>query len=211
MNQLLTRIGCALLLLLLLPLLLVLALLVWCTMGRREVLFRQARPGLDGLPFTLYKFRTMTDEHDDSGNLLPDEQRMTWSGRLLRSTSLDELPQLYNIVKGDMNIVGPRPLLVRYLPYYTEREQKRHSVRPGLTGWAQVNGRTNLQWDEKLALDVWYVENRTFLLDLEILVKSCWLVIRRKGVAPGPEGPQLDLDMERRERPANQHPPDPEP
>lgn len=204
MIQLLTRIACGLLLLMLTPLLLVLALLVRCGMGKGDVLFRQVRPGLHGLPFTLYKFRTMSDACDSSGNLLPDGQRLNLFGRLLRSTSLDELPQLYNVANGDMNIVGPRPLLMRYLPYYTEREQMRHSVKPGITGWAQINGRTNLTWDEKLALDVWYVEHRSLLLDLEIIVKTFWKVIRRKGVTPGPGGSQLDLDMERQARSTDQ-------
>lgn len=168
------------------------------------VLYRQTRPGLHSRPFTLYKFRTMTNEQDYAGNLLPDGQRLTRFGRFLRSTSLDELPQLYNVLKGEMSIVGPRPLYMKYLSYYTEHEKKRHAVRPGITGWAQIHGRNHLPWDERLALDVWYAENHTLLLDLEILAKTFWQVIRKEGVAPDSDEVEPDMDQERRERHAEQ-------
>ena len=169
------------------------------------VFFRQTRPGLQGRPFTLYKFRTMTDERDDAGNLLPDGQRLTKLGRFLRSTSLDELPQLFNVLKGEMSIVGPRPLYMKYLSYYTEHEKKRHAVRPGITGWAQIHGRNHLPWDERLALDVWYAENRTFRLDLEILVKTFWQVIRKEGVAPNTDEVEPDMDQERQKKLTDLH------
>lgn len=180
------------------PLLIVIAALVRLKMGS-PVLFRQTRPGLHGRPFTLYKFRTMTDARDTAGNLLPDGQRLTKTGRFLRSTSLDELPQLFNVLKGEMSIVGPRPLYVKYLSYYTEREKKRHAVRPGITGWAQIHGRNFLPWNDRLALDVWYAENRTLLLDLGILAKTFWQVIHKEGVSPDPDEAEKDLDEERRE------------
>lgn len=202
MKRLLDGTGSALLLLLLTPVLTVVALLVRHDLGK-GVLFCQTRPGLHGRPFTLYKFRTMTDARDDAGNLLPDGQRLTKLGRFLRSTSLDELPQLFNVLKGEMSIVGPRPLYVKYLSYYTEREKKRHAVRPGITGWAQIHGRNFLPWNDRLALDVWYAENHTFLLDLEILTKTFWQVIHKEGVSPDPDEAEKDLDEERRERFAN--------
>ena len=191
--------GSFLLLLILAPILVILALVVRCNLGA-GVIFRQTRPGLQGRPFTLYKFRTMTYERDDVGNLLPDGQRLTKLGRFLRSTSLDELPQLFNVLNGEMSIVGPRPLFMKYLSYYTEQERKRHSVRPGITGWAQIHGRNFLPWDERLALDVWYAENRTLLLDIKILVKTFWQVIQKEGVAPDPDEAEKDLDEERRKR-----------
>ncbi|WP_227394774.1 sugar transferase [Jeotgalibacillus aurantiacus] len=137
--------------------------------------FIQERAGLHGTPFMLYKFRTMTSEKDDEGNLLPDEERMTRFGHMLRSLSLDELPQLINIIKGDMSLIGPRPLLSEYLPFYTKEQMKRHQVRPGMTGWAQVNGRNQLSWEQKFELDVWYVKHRNLLIDLKII----WLTVLR--------------------------------
>src|SRR5258706_14296519 len=150
------------------PIFIVLALAVLVSSGP-PVLFIQARPGLHGKLFRLYKFRTMTDDRDSQGNLLPDEKRLTDVGRWLRNTSLDELPQLINVLKGDMTFVGPRPLLVEYLPLYSSEQARRHEVKPGITGWAQVNGRNALSWEEKFILDVWYVEHQSFWLDLKIL------------------------------------------
>lgn len=184
------------------PVLILLAVLVRIKLGA-PVLFQQTRPGLHAQPFTLYKFRTMTNDRDDAGNLLPDGLRLTSLGRFLRSTSLDELPQLFNGLKGEMSIVGPRPLYMKYLPYYTEQEKKRHAVRPGITGWAQIHGRNFLPWDERLALDVWYAENRTLLLDLKILTKTFWQVIHKEGVAPDTDQAEMDLDEERRNRISN--------
>ena len=163
------------------PLLAVLAVLVRRRLGR-PVLFRQQRPGLHGRPFTLVKFRTMTDGRDQEGQLLPDADRLPPFGRFLRSTSLDELPELYNVLRGDMSLVGPRPLLTAYLDRYSPRQARRHEVRPGITGWAQVNGRNARSWQERLEMDVWYVENRTFRLDLRILVRTVVAVLRRDGV-----------------------------
>lgn len=167
--------------LLLLPLLLFIALLVRLLLGS-PVLYRQARPGLFESPFDLYKFRTMTDAVDAEGRLLPDEQRLTSFGRLLRNTSLDELPEFFNILNGEMSLVGPRPLLMEYLPRYTQEQARRHHVPPGLTGWAQVNGRNDLSWNEKFELDVWYVDNVSFWTDLRILWQTIWVVLDRRGV-----------------------------
>ncbi|OXS99391.1 sugar transferase [Notoacmeibacter marinus] len=164
----------------------VLALMVAFRLGR-PVLFRQERPGMNGRIFEMVKFRTMTDERDVDGRLLPDAQRLTPFGRWLRSTSLDELPELWNVLKGDMSLVGPRPLLVQYLPLYSERQSKRHAVRPGLTGWAQINGRNALSWPEKFEMDVWYVENRTCWLDLKILFRTVLTVMGRSGVSAAGE------------------------
>ena len=204
MKRLFDLTGSALLLLILSPILAVSALLVRYDLGA-GVIFRQTRPGLQGKPFTLYKFRTMTYERDSTGNLLPDGQRLTKLGRFLRSTSLDELPQLFNVLKGEMSIVGPRPLYMKYLSYYTEHEKKRHTVRPGITGWAQIHGRNHLPWDERLALDVWYAENRSLRLDLEILGKTFWQVIRKEGVAPDTAEIEPDMDQERQKRLADLH------
>lgn len=162
--------------------LLMLALVVRWKLGS-PVLFSQVRPGLGGQPFTMYKFRTMTDERGPDGELLPDGQRLTTFGRLLRSTSLDELPELFNVLKGDMSLVGPRPLLMEYLPLYTSQQARRHEVRPGVTGWAQVNGRNALSWQERFELDVWYVENRSLSLDLRILWMTILKVLRRDGIS----------------------------
>lgn len=160
----------------------IIAMAVWVTMGR-PVLFRQQRPGLYGKPFIMYKFRTMTTERDAEGNLLPDEKRLTRFGRWLRSTSLDELPELWNVLKGDMSLVGPRPLLMEYLDYYTPEQARRHEVKPGITGWTQINGRNALSWEEKFKLDVWYVDHWTLWLDLKILVRTIWKVFQREGIS----------------------------
>lgn len=146
------------------------------------VIHKSTRPGLGGKSFTMYKFRTMTDDVDDSGELLPDEARLAPFGRLLRSWSLDELPELFNVIRGDMSLVGPRPLLPEYLPRYSAAQARRHDVRPGITGWAQVNGRNELDWDERLAMDVWYADNRSFLLDLRILFRTLGRVLKREGI-----------------------------
>lgn len=147
------------------------------------VLFRQQRPGMNGNAFTLFKFRTMLDARDERGDLLSDSQRLTALGRFLRAASLDELPELFNVLKGDMSLVGPRPLLMQYLDRYTPEQARRHEVRPGITGWAQVNGRNALSWDEKFALDVWYVDNMSFWLDLKILAMTVLKVLSREGVS----------------------------
>jgi len=150
------------------------------------VLFRQVRPGLGGRPFTLLKFRTMTEARDAQGNLLPDEERLTRFGRFLRRTSLDELPELFNVLKGDMSLVGPRPLLMEYLERYSPEQARRHEVRPGITGWAQVNGRNALSWEEKFELDVWYVDHLSLVLDVKILFLTLWKVLKGEGIArPG--------------------------
>ena len=163
------------------PVIAVLAALVRRKLGR-PVLFTQQRPGLHGRAFTLVKFRTMTDERGSDGVLLPDELRLPAFGRFLRSTSLDELPELWNVIRGDMSLVGPRPLLVDYLDRYSPRQARRHEVRPGITGWAQVNGRNAPSWQERLEMDVWYVEHRSFWLDVRILLRTLLAVVRRDGV-----------------------------
>lgn len=146
------------------------------------VLFKQTRPGLNGEPFEMVKFRTMLDAYDANGNLLPNEQRHTKFGNFLRSTSLDELPELWNVLKGDMSLVGPRPLLMDYLPLYNEEQARRHNVRPGVTGWAQVNGRNTISWEEKFELDTWYVDNQSLLLDLKIIFMTLKKVVVKEGV-----------------------------
>lgn len=161
---------------------LVVAILVRVKLGS-PVLFKQPRPGKDEKIFDMYKFRTMTDGRDASGNLLPDAQRMTPFGSFLRKTSLDELPEMFTILKGDMSFVGPRPLLVKYLPLYNEEQHRRHEVRPGLTGWAQVNGRNLLSWEDKFAKDVYYVDNISFLLDLKIVFKTVAVVFNHSGIS----------------------------
>jgi undecaprenyl phosphate N,N'-diacetylbacillosamine 1-phosphate transferase len=170
-------------------LLLILWVLVTVKLGRPAI-FRQERPGKDGGIFTLYKFRTMTDAKDADGHLLPDEDRLTVFGRKLRSTSLDELPELFNILKGDMSLVGPRPLAVIYLPFYTEKEMHRHDVRPGLTGLAQVNGRNALSWEDKFVYDVLYASKVRFITDLKILLKTVIMVLKRDGIGQGAEAPE---------------------
>ncbi len=164
------------------PVMLVIAILVRINLGS-PVIFKQPRPGLNEKIFTLYKFRTMTDERDENGELLPDEQRLTPFGKWLRSTSLDELPELWNILKGDMSFVGPRPLLVNYLPYYTSEERLRHSVRPGMTGLAQVNGRNTVQWEKRFALDLDYVRNASLWMDVKIVFKTIDAVLSRRDIA----------------------------
>jgi lipopolysaccharide/colanic/teichoic acid biosynthesis glycosyltransferase len=180
------------------PVLLAVAIVIYARMGG-PIVFTQLRPGRGGQIFNCYKFRTMTGECDVDGNLLPDEQRLTAIGRFLRKTSLDELPQLWNVLKGDMSLVGPRPLVPRYLPYYSERESKRHDVLPGITGLAQVNGRNELAWNERLALDVFYVENWSLWLDIQILLKTVYKVLRRESIAVAPSSIVMDLDDERRQ------------
>lgn len=163
------------------PLMLILALLVRIKLGS-PVLFRQERPGQYGKPFTILKFRTMTDARDPHGNLLPDSVRLTRFGRILRSTSLDELPELINVLRGDMSLVGPRPLLMHYLERYTPEQNRRHEAKPGITGWAQVNGRNEITWEEKFALDVWYVDHYSLPLDINILTRTFLEVVKRKGI-----------------------------
>jgi lipopolysaccharide/colanic/teichoic acid biosynthesis glycosyltransferase len=169
-------------LVLLAPVLVVLALSVRITLGG-PVIFRQRRPGQGGRIFEIWKFRTMTDAQDANGQLRPDSERLAPFGRWLRASSLDELPELWNVLRGDMSLVGPRPLLVEYLPLYSPEQARRHEVRPGLTGWAQVNGRNALTWEEKYRLDVWYVDHRSFRLDLKILAMTVATVFRREGIA----------------------------
>lgn len=149
----------------------------------RPLIFRQARPGLHGQVFWLRKFRTMTDARGPDGQLLPDELRLTDFGRFLRSTSLDEIPEMVNVLRGEMSLVGPRPLLVEYLDHYSLEQARRHEVRPGITGWSQVNGRNNMPWEDKLALDVWYVDHRSLRLDVRILFKTLWVMVTRQGVS----------------------------
>lgn len=173
------------LLVLLSPLVAVIAVLVRFKLGS-PVFFRQRRPGLHGQPFTIVKFRTMTEHRDSTGLLLPDGARLTRFGRLLRSSSLDELPELFNIVRGEMSLVGPRPLLMQYLDRYSAEQMRRHEVKPGLTGWAQVQGRNTLSWDAKFKLDVWYVDHQSWWLDLYILALTAWKILKREGISqPG--------------------------
>ncbi len=179
------------------PVYLVLWVLIRCKLGK-PVLFTQERPGKKEKIFKLYKFRSMTDERDENGQLLPDEVRLTRFGKLLRSTSLDELPELFNILKGDMSLIGPRPLLVKYLPYYTEEERHRHDVRPGLTGLAQVNGRNALGWEERFAYDLEYVEKCSLLMDLKILGMTVGKVLKRTGTLSGADQTVADFDVYRK-------------
>jgi lipopolysaccharide/colanic/teichoic acid biosynthesis glycosyltransferase len=169
-------------LLLLAPLMAFIALVIRVTMGR-PILFRQARPGRHGETFTMYKFRSMRDDRDAQEAVRPDAQRLTTLGRLLRHTSLDELPELWNVMRGEMSLVGPRPLLTEYLPLYNREQARRHEVRPGITGWAQVNGRNAISWEDKFALDVWYVDHRSLALDFKILATTFKRVLRSEGVA----------------------------
>ncbi|MEW7979575.1 MAG: sugar transferase [Candidatus Sedimenticola endophacoides] len=164
------------------PAIIISALLVYISLGR-PLLFRQTRAGLSGIPFTIYKFRTMREHNKEREIHVTDAERLTNIGKLLRSTSLDELPELINVLKGDMSLVGPRPLHIRYLPRYNDRQARRHEVRPGITGWAQVNGRNILSWAERLELDVWYVDNHTLALDMKILIKTIATVLRQEGVS----------------------------
>ncbi|HQB59082.1 MAG TPA: sugar transferase [Bacteroidales bacterium] len=165
----------------LLPMLGTVAILVRLKLGR-PVIFRQLRPGWQGRPFWLMKFRTMTDAYDENGKLLPDEARLTPIGNFLRTTSLDELPELFNVLKGDMSLVGPRPLLMQYLDRYTPEQARRHEVKPGITGWAQIHGRNALTWEEKFKLDVWYVDNWGIWLDIKIIIITLWKVLKREGI-----------------------------
>jgi lipopolysaccharide/colanic/teichoic acid biosynthesis glycosyltransferase len=164
------------------PIMLAVAAAIRLTMGA-PVLFRQQRPGLHGEPFTPYKFRTMSEARAPDGTPLPDATRLTRLGRLLRKWSLDELPQLFNVLKGDMSLVGPRPLLMEYLPLYSAEQARRHAVKPGITGWAQINGRNAVDWPERFRLDVWYVNHRSFWLDLKILALTAWRVLQREGIS----------------------------
>lgn len=164
------------------PVLFLLSLMILVFIGR-PIIFSQLRPGQYGKPFSIYKFRSMTEEKDVEGNLLPDDMRLTRFGKFLRSTSLDELPALLNVIKGEMSLVGPRPLLMRYLDRYTVEQARRHEVRPGITGWAQINGRNAISWEEKFELDVWYVDNQSFWLDIRILWMTVVRVFKRKGIS----------------------------
>ncbi len=164
------------------PLLIALVILIYAKLGS-PVFFSQVRPGLNGKPFRMLKFRSMTSDCDSEGNLLPDDKRLVPFGVWLRSTSLDELPTLWSVVKGDMSLVGPRPLLMDYLTLYTRRQFRRHEVRPGITGWAQINGRNSLSWEEKFELDIWYVENRSLILDLKIIIRTVMTILRKEGIS----------------------------
>ena len=166
----------------LLPLFLIIAVIIRWRMGR-PVFYRQRRAGLHGKPFCLVKFRTMLDEYDSAGSVRSDDARLTGLGRTLRSASIDELPELWNVLRGEMSLVGPRPLLMEYLPLYTREQMRRHDVRPGITGWAQVNGRNSLTWEDRFAFDVWYVENHSFWLDIKILSMTLLKVLRREGIS----------------------------
>ena len=166
---------------LLLPIMLIVSILISFNLGQ-PILFMQQRPGLKGKPFTMIKFRTMKDSHDKSGNLLPDSERLTNFGNFLRSTSIDELPSLFCVLKGDMSLVGPRPLLMKYLDLYTPEQAKRHDCRPGITGWAQVKGRNDISWEQKFEYDLWYVKNQSILLDIKILFLTLIKVFKREGI-----------------------------
>jgi lipopolysaccharide/colanic/teichoic acid biosynthesis glycosyltransferase len=178
--------GAAIGLIVFLPVLIAIALMIRREMGY-PVLFNQIRPGRDGKPFQMIKFRTMRDAVDANGRALPDAERLTKLGRFLRSSSLDELPELWNVLKGEMSLVGPRPLLMEYLPLYSPEQSRRHAVRPGVTGWAQVNGRNAISWEEKFALDVWYVDNQSLWLDLKIIWRTIRKVIKRDGISAAGE------------------------
>ena len=176
------RLLALILILVFLPIMIIVALLIYLWDGR-PIIFTQPRPGLNGKIFNIFKFRTMTNEKDEDGNFLSDEKRLKGIGKFIRSTSLDELPQLLNVLKGDMSFIGPRPLLVEYLPLYNKRQKKRHDVKPGITGWAQVNGRNAISWEEKFEYDVWYVENQSFWLDFKILWLTFLKVVKRDGIS----------------------------
>lgn len=182
MKRLFDIVACLAALILFTPVMLIVAWKIRSKLGA-PVLFRQIRPGLDGKPFEMVKFRTMRNATDNEGNLLPDAERMVPFGNFLRSSSLDELPELWNVLRGDMSLVGPRPLLMEYLPLYSSEQYRRHEVRPGVTGWAQINGRNALSWEEKFKLDVWYVDNRSFWLDLKILFLTIKKVLQRDGIS----------------------------
>ncbi len=177
-----------------------LILWIWLSFANKGTgaFFVQERPGKDEKIFKVIKFKTMNDKRDMNGNLLPDSERLTTIGRFVRSLSLDEIPQLLNVIKGDMSLIGPRPLLPRYLPYYKEKERLRHTVRPGITGWAQINGRNTVNWDKRLALDVYYVENLSFMLDLKIFLKTIKNVFCKEDLIVDPESIMKNLDDERK-------------
>lgn len=179
------------------PLLVILYILIRFNMGS-PVIFKQPRPGYKGKIFNVYKLRTMSDKRDIHGELLPDSKRLTKLGEVIRKLSLDEIPQLFNVLKGDMSLVGPRPLLVKYLPYYREDERRRFAVRPGITGWAQVNGRNTVSWDSRFAYDVWYVENFSILLDIKILWMTLLKVFKSEGVVVDANSVMKNLDEERK-------------
>lgn len=181
------------------PVYLIISIFVLIFMGW-PVLFKQPRPGKDEKIFNMYKFRTMTNKKDKDGNLLPDEERLPKFGKLLRKTSLDELPELFNILTGKMSFIGPRPLLVKYLPYYTEEEHHRHDIRPGLTGWAQVNGRNLVGWDERFKLDLEYVNNVSLKMDLKVIFKTISVVFKREGITDGKTVTMTFLDEERKKK-----------
>ncbi len=182
LKRLIDIIGSSIGLVLASPVMMIISLIIYFTMGR-PIFFKQIRPGLKGKPFVIYKFRTMLDLKDEDGNLLPDEKRLTTIGKFLRSTTLDELPEFWNVLKGDMSLVGPRPLLMEYLDRYTPEQARRHEVKPGMTGWAQINGRNAISWEEKFKLDVWYVDNWSILLDLKIIFLTILKVLKREGVS----------------------------
>lgn len=182
-----------------LPIFLIVGILILIFIGQPAI-FRQKRPGKNEKIFTMYKFRTMTNKKDEDGNLLPDELRLTKLGKFLRKTSLDEIPEFINILKGDMSFVGPRPLLVEYLPYYTEEEHHRHDVRPGLTGWAQANGRNLVNWDERFKLDLEYVNNVSLKMDIKVILKTINVVLKREGITDGKTETMIFLDEERKEK-----------
>ena len=181
LKQLFDKILALVLIILFSPIYIIVSLLILLKMGR-PIFFRQQRPGYKEKIFGIYKFRTMTNDKDENGELLPDEKRLPALGRFLRSMSLDELPELFNVLKGDMSIVGPRPLMMKYLDRYTPEQARRHEVKPGITGWAQINGRNAISWEDKFKLDVWYVDNWSVMLDIKIILKSIWMVITRQGI-----------------------------
>ena len=186
LKRLLDIIAASIALILLSPIIIVVAILVNKKLGS-PIFFQQVRPGLGGKPFKMVKFRTMLDAVDSQGNPLPDEVRLTDFGKFLRSTSLDELPELWNVLKGDMSLVGPRPLLMEYLPLYSADQARRHEVRPGVTGWAQINGRNAISWEQKFELDTWYVDNQSLWLDIKILFLTVWKVVHRDGISAAGE------------------------
>ena len=165
------------------PIFFLLTIILFFVIGT-PIFFIQKRPGVNGIPFNFYKFRTMSDDKDINDILLPDEERLTTYGKILRETSLDELPSLWNVVKGEMSMVGPRPLLMEYLPLYSEKQMRRFKMKPGITGWAQINGRNSISWEERFELDVWYVDNQSLWLDIKIIVLTIWKVFTREGVSP---------------------------
>jgi len=171
-------------LLLLSPFFLVIPIFIMITDGK-PIFFSQKRSGINKQAFKFYKFKTMTNKKDKNGDLLPDEKRLSKYGKILRKTSIDELPSLWNVLKGDMSLVGPRPLLMEYLPLYSKEQMRRHEVKPGITGWAQINGRNAISWEEKFELDIWYVKNQSFRLDLRILLLTIWKVLKREGITHG--------------------------